>query len=69
MLPPSIAVQGNLDPDILYAPSNVVRKETLRLLEVMNGHPGYIFNLGHGIAPDTPVDAVKTLIECVHDAR
>ncbi len=69
MLPPTIAIQGNLDPDILYAPLNVVRKETYRILEEMDGHPGFIFNLGHGLAPDTPIDAVRALVDCVHSER
>lgn len=65
IIPKGIALQGNLDPDILYADSHTIRKEVNRLLQGMHGDPAYIFNLGHGIHPDTPVDAVKTLIECV----
>lgn len=65
LIPPSIALQGNLDPDILYADKQTIRKEAHRLLHGMQGNPGYIFNLGHGIHPDTPVEAVKTLVECV----
>lgn len=61
----SVALQGNLDPDLLYAPLPFLRKEVERLLKTMHRDPGYIFNLGHGIAPDTPVDAVKTLVECI----
>ena len=64
-----IAIQGNLDPDILYAPLPVVRKEALRQLEIMKGHPGYIFNLGHGLAPDTPVEAVKTLVDYIKGSQ
>jgi len=67
IVPPTMAIQGNLDPHVLCAPLHVVRKEAKRLLEEMRGHPGYIFNLGHGITPDVPVDAVKTLIECVQN--
>lgn len=65
MIPKNIALQGNLDPDILYADLKTIRKEVSRLLQGMRGESGYIFNLGHGIHPDTPVDAVKTLIDCV----
>jgi uroporphyrinogen decarboxylase len=62
---PQIALQGNLDPDILYAPLTTVKYETERLLHSMRGNPGYIFNLGHGIKPDVSPDAVKTLVEAV----
>jgi uroporphyrinogen decarboxylase len=62
---PHVAIQGNLDPDILYAPTSKIQQEVNRLLNLMKGDPGYIFNLGHGIHPDIPTDAVKTLVECV----
>lgn len=64
-IPHPVALQGNLDPDILHAPPSVIRKEVKRLLDSMRHDPGYIFNLGHGIAPDTPVDSVKILLETV----
>lgn len=63
---PSVALQGNLDPDILYAPLPTLRKEVLSQLKTMHGDQGYIFNLGHGILPDVPCDAVKMLVETVH---
>lgn len=66
-IPSSIALQGNLDPDILYAPLPTIKTEVKRLLDSMHGDPGYIFNLGHGITPEVPVEAVKTLVECVKD--
>lgn len=66
-IPGKVALQGNLDPDVLYAPLPVIRKETERLLHSMKGDPGYIFNLGHGIKPDMTPDAVKTLVETVKD--
>ncbi len=59
------ALQGNLDPDILYAPLQAVKKETERALLAMRNDRGYIFNLGHGIKPDVPVDAVKALVDTV----
>jgi len=64
-IPKTIAVQGNLDPDVLYAPDSVIKKETTRLLEGMRGDKGYIFNLGHGIKPDVTVKAVEQLVETV----
>lgn len=65
---PTIALQGNLDPDFLYAPPKLLQKEIKRLLKAMKGEPGYIFNLGHGIHPDVTPDAVKTLVETVQCA-
>ncbi len=60
-----IALQGNLDPYALLAPQESVRKEVDTLLFSMQGDPGYIFNLGHGILPDTPLESVETLLKCV----
>lgn len=67
-IPHTIALQGNLDPDILYADIPSVRQETKRLLKSMQDDPRYIFNLGHGIHPDIPVDAVKAMVDCVQEA-
>ena len=64
-IPPSIALQGNLDPDLLYAPLPKLMEEVAHLLEEMNGDPGFILNLGHGVAPDVPEESVRTLINCV----
>src|SRR5262249_19570341 len=69
IIPCPIALQGNLDPDILYAPRSKIKEEVQRLLEEMEGDPGFVFNLGHGIAPDVSEQAVKTLIECVNRKR
>jgi uroporphyrinogen decarboxylase len=63
-----IALQGNLDPDILYSSTKDIQKEAKRLLDGMKGEPGYIFNLGHGIHPDISTDAVRALVECVKAA-
>ncbi|WP_276088879.1 uroporphyrinogen decarboxylase [Pedobacter sp. JY14-1] len=68
-LPEGIAVQGNLDPHILYAEKSVIKREILRLFERMRGQNGFIFNLGHGIMPDIPFDHVKYAIEVVRDFR
>lgn len=68
-IPSSIAIQGNLDPFILYSTKSTVRKEVSKLLTCMQGDPAYIFNLGHGIFPDTPVEAVKTLVETIKERR
>lgn len=60
-----IALQGNLDPDILYAPIPKIKAEVNHLLDSMRGDRGFIFNLGHGVTPDVPVEAVRTVVECV----
>lgn len=68
-LPKNIAVQGNLDPHILYADKTVIKDRIHRLFERMRGQDGYIFNLGHGIMPDIPFDNVKYAIEVVKEFR
>jgi uroporphyrinogen decarboxylase len=60
-----IALQGNLDPDVLYASPTVVQKEVRKTVLSMQNDTGYIFNLGHGILPDIPVDSVKALVEAI----
>lgn len=62
-----VAVQGNLDPVILFAPISEIRRQTHRILAEAAGRPGHIFNLGHGILPHTPVDHVRALVEIVHE--
>lgn len=69
IIPFSIALQGNLDPDLLYAPLPHLRREVKALMDSMKGDPGYIFNLGHGITPEVPVEAVKELVDCVKGYR
>ena len=59
------ALQGNLDPALLFAAPDVVRARVEDLLDSMRGDPGYIVNLGHGILKDTPVRSVETLVETV----
>ena len=61
------AVQGNLDPVALFANQNEIRIRVEDILRRANGRPGHIFNLGHGILPETPVDNVKALVEMVHE--
>jgi uroporphyrinogen decarboxylase len=68
-LPKGIAVQGNLDPHILYADKTVIKKTIIQLFERMRGQEGFIFNLGHGIMPDIPFDNVKYAIEVVKEFR
>lgn len=63
------AVQGNLDPTVLFAPLDVVRGHVERVMRAANGRPGHIFNLGHGILPETPVETVQAVVEMVHGFR
>jgi uroporphyrinogen decarboxylase len=69
VIPSQIAIQGNLDPQLLHAPLNVIRAEAQRLMQGMRGDPRFIFNLGHGILPDTPVEAVRVLVETVQQGE
>ena len=62
-----VAVQGNLDPAVLLAPPAVVQDQTRDVLERAGGRPGHIFNLGHGFLPQTPLDNVFHMIDCVRE--
>ena len=68
-LPAGMAVQGNLDPHILYADKSVIKDRIHRLFERMRGEDGFIFNLGHGIMPDIPFDNVKYAVEVIKEFR
>lgn len=61
------AVQGNLDPVVLLTDRAVIRERVEDILKKAAGRPGHIFNLGHGILPETPVDHAKYLVDLVHD--
>ena len=58
-----VALQGNLDPTALFAPSDCVRTAARRVLDDFGPAPGHIFNLGHGIQPATPLDSVSALVD------
>ncbi len=62
-----VAVQGNLDPVVLFAPRDEIRDRATRILDQVRGRDGHIFNLGHGILPATPVDHVIALVDMVHE--
>lgn len=62
------AVQGNMDPIALCADRDNVAQQARQVLDEAGGRPGHIFNLGHGIVPETPVDNVKFLVDFVHEA-
>ncbi len=64
-IPKKIAIQGNLDPAILFTTKEIVQKETNGLLKVMKNKHNYIFNLGRGIDKDTPIENVSAMVETV----
>ncbi len=66
-LGPGKAVQGNLDPAALFASPQDLREHAGRVLDQVAGAPGHVFNLGHGIWPETDPDAVARLIDYVHE--
>ncbi|KAK0038703.1 uroporphyrinogen decarboxylase [Biomphalaria pfeifferi] len=61
------SLQGNLDPTVLFAQKEKIRKETERVLRSYGEGGGHIFNLGHGILPKTPVENVQYLVECLRE--
>ena len=63
-----VALQGNMDPTVLYASKEKVAAEARRIVQEYGDHPGHIFNLGHGIHPGIDPDKVATLVETVHQA-
>jgi uroporphyrinogen-III decarboxylase len=62
-------VQGNLDPVVLLSDRDTIRRQAQQVLQQAGGRPGHIFNLGHGILPQTPPENVIALIDYVHEAR
>ena len=62
-----VAIQGNLDPVVLFGSVGLIEREVKRILDRVEGRPGHIFNLGHGILPHTPVDHVAALVDMVHE--
>ncbi|MBV8524612.1 MAG: uroporphyrinogen decarboxylase [Acetobacteraceae bacterium] len=67
LVPEGVALQGNLDPQALVAGGMALESETRAILTAMRGHP-FVFNLGHGIVPHTPVDHVCALVQMVRNA-
>ena len=62
-----VAVMGNLDPVVLFASQDALRTQAKRILDQAGRRGGHIFNLGHGILPETPVENVIALVEMVHE--
>jgi uroporphyrinogen decarboxylase len=65
---PDRAIQGNMDPCALLTTREVAERHAARVLDAAAGRPGHIFNLGHGILPETPVDNVRAVVDYVHRA-
>jgi uroporphyrinogen decarboxylase len=68
LIGPDRAVQGNLDPALLFAGWEVVERETRRVLQQGRAAPGHVFNLGHGVMPETDPDVLTRLVALVHEA-
>ncbi len=62
-----VAVQGNLDPALLLAKPAEIKRHVRAILDRAAGRPGHIFNLGHGVLPETPVEHVIAMVEMVHE--
>src|SRR5262249_30643414 len=63
----AVAVQGNLDPAVLLGPPSLIRERVQAILDRAGGRPGHIFNLGHGVHQETPVDHVRLMVDLVHE--
>ena len=63
-----IPVQGGLDPKILLTDKEILKKETIKYLEIFKDHP-YIFNLGHGVLPETKPEMVEWLVNTVKNFK
>ena len=64
---PNVALQGNLDPSVLYAPPAAIRAEVGRVLASYGRGGGHVFNLGHGIHPDVPPEHAGAMVDAVHE--
>ena len=64
----SIPIQGGLDPKILLTDKENLREKATKYLEIFKNHP-YVFNLGHGILPQTEIEMVKELVKIVRDFK
>jgi uroporphyrinogen decarboxylase len=60
-------VQGNLDPAVMLGPPELVRARAQDVLRRAGGRPGHVFNLGHGVLPETPLENLQLLVETVHE--
>ena len=61
-------MQGNLDPALLFAPWEPLERRVRAIVEEGRAAPGHVFNLGHGVLPDTDPDVLTRVVELVHEA-
>ena len=66
---PDKSVQGNLDPTLLFGSVKQIKERAMGILDSVEDHNRLIFNLGHGILPETPIESVSALVETVHNYR
>ncbi|MNY06173.1 Uroporphyrinogen decarboxylase [compost metagenome] len=62
-----VAIQGNMDPCRLYGSPETIRAEVRRIAAAVGDRPGHIFNLGHGILPDVPVEHAQAFVQAVKE--
>mgnify|MGYP003340286673 FL=1 len=67
LIPETIAIQGNLDPLALFDAPDILERKVRTILKKMEGRDGFIFNLGHGILPKTPLDNVQRVVDIVKE--
>jgi uroporphyrinogen decarboxylase len=63
-----VALQGNLDPSVLYADKKIIAEKALSVMQSYGEGTGHIFNLGHGILPDVPPENAKFLVDFIKEA-
>jgi uroporphyrinogen decarboxylase len=61
-----VALQGNLDPAVLLTSADTIRSEAQAVLESFGDGAGHVFNLGHGVLPQTPIESLQALADHVH---
>lgn len=66
---PGRGIQGNLDPTLLFAPTSEIERRVHEILRRAGGRPGHIFNLGHGVLPETPISGVAAMVEAVRKSE
>lgn len=64
---PDVALQGNMDPTCLFMPPERLRERVAQVLEAAGGQPGHIFNLGHGVLPETNPEHVRVMVDSVRE--
>jgi uroporphyrinogen decarboxylase len=64
---PDVGVQGNLDPAVLLSATSEIKRGVAGVLSAAAGRPGHVFNLGHGVLPDTPWEHVRAMVDMVHE--